>query len=112
SSLPHGAWTFFHESGNVAAEGRFEHGNRDGAWRFYYDTPARTPIATGAFTAGSIGGRWDHFDARGKLVAVSTVVTPAQWKYGDGHLLEVVPYANGVQHAMHRGNMGADDWRL
>ncbi len=112
SSVPHGAWTFFHESGNVAAEGRFEHGLRDGAWRFYHDTPSRTPIAAGSFTGGSIGGRWDHFDARGKRVAVSTVVTPAQWKYGVGNLLEVAPYANGVTHAMHRGNMGADDWRL
>ena len=113
ASLPHGAWTFYHPSGHVAAEGSFVRGERDGAWRFYYDTAGKAPIAAGAFSRGSIGGRWDHFDPAGRRVAVSSDATPAQWRYTPGgHLLEVAPYADGVRHVMHRGNILASDWRL
>jgi hypothetical protein len=113
ASLPHGAWTFYHPSGHVAAEGRFEHGSRAGTWRFYYDTKAKTPIAAGGYGRGA-SGRWRHFDERGELIAVSTEVTPSQWQdtFGGGHLLEVMPYASGVQHVMHRGNVNVSDWRL
>jgi len=113
ASLPHGAWTFYHPSGNIAAEGHFVRGERDGAWRFYYDTPAKASIAAGAFQRGSIIGRWEHFDRSGKVVAVSSDATPASWKYtAGGHLLEVAPYADGVRHEVHHGNIAASDWRL
>jgi antitoxin component YwqK of YwqJK toxin-antitoxin module len=113
ASLPHGAWAFYHPSGHLAAEGRFERGVRSGAWRFYYDTAARTPIAAGGFDKGSIRGRWEHFDAGGRLVAVSSESTPSQWEYtAGGHLLVVTPYASGVRHVVHSGNIMASDWRL
>jgi hypothetical protein len=98
---PHGKWTLFHPSGNVAAEGRFAHGLRDGGWRFYYDTPARTPIATGEFAGGTLVGEWRHFDASGALLAVTDHVnSPAgdhDWGFGY-NVMRVVPDANGVVH--------------
>jgi hypothetical protein len=113
ASLPHGAWTLYHPSGNVAAEGGFARGERHGAWRFYYDAPGKPPIAAGAFDKGSITGRWEHFDRAGKLAAVSSDATPASWKYtAGGHLLDVMPGADGVRHVVHYGNIMASDWRL
>ncbi|HEY5938534.1 MAG TPA: hypothetical protein VIU61_27975, partial [Kofleriaceae bacterium] len=78
----HGAWKFFHASGNLAAEGRFVAGRRDGAWRFFHDTPRKTPIAIGKFgRGGSVRGTWQHFDATGAIIAVSKPETP--WQDGD-----------------------------
>jgi hypothetical protein len=93
---PHGAWKLFHPSGNLAAEGRFYRGLRDGAWRFYYDTKARTPIATGAFASGSLVGAWQHYDADGKLLARSR--TRSKGAGFGQYLLSVVPGPDGVVH--------------
>jgi hypothetical protein len=106
----HGAWQFFHASGNLAAEGRFVAGRRDGAWRFYYDTPKKTPIATGKFDRrGWVRGKWQHFDATGALIAVSKTETPS-WNDGDlgtnggaGFTLTVVPGADRIRYAVHQG---------
>ncbi|MBA2540979.1 MAG: hypothetical protein H0V17_15170 [Deltaproteobacteria bacterium] len=66
----HGAWTFFHPSGNPAAKGQMANGMRTGAWSFFYDTPKPTPIARGTFAAsGAVTGVWQHFDGDGKLLA-------------------------------------------
>ena len=116
ASQPEGPWRIFHKSGNVAAEGRFDAGTRVGKWRFYYDTPAKTPIAVGRFGAdGSVIGRWQHYDAEGKLLARTWTETPAQWdddnigtNGGEGFVLEVVPGADGVRHVVHQGTPGKD----
>lgn len=114
----HGAWKFFHASGNLAAEGAFVAGRRDGAWRFYHDTPQRTPIATGRFgRGGDVRGTWRHFDARGALIAVSKPETPS-WNDGDlgtnggeGFTLTVVPGVDRIRYAVHQGMvaMSGDD---
>ncbi len=110
---PHGSWRFYHPSGNLAAEGRFDHGYRSGGWRFYHDGARKTPIALGQFSHGSIAGSWQHFDASGKLLATSSMNTPPEWKMSfGGHLLDVVPGADGVQHRVHEGNIAGTGFRL
>jgi len=116
ANQPEGRWRIFHKSGNVAAEGAFDGGTRVGKWRFYYDTPATTPIAVGRFGSdGSVIGRWQHYDAEGKLLARTWTETPAQWdddnigtNGGEGFVLEVVPGADGVRHVVHQGTPGKD----
>jgi hypothetical protein len=101
----------YHRSGNLAAEGSFAAGTRVGVWHFYYDTPARTVMATGAFGSdGLVSGTWRHYDAGGKLLARSWTETPAQWhdtnEYvngGEGSVLDVEPGADGVHHVIHQG---------
>lgn len=124
ANQPDGRWKMFHKSGNLAAEGAFADGTRSGKWRFYYDTSKRTPIAIGRFGAdGSVVGRWQHFDAEGKLLARSWTETPTQWvdssyevNGGEGSVLAVVPGNDGVSHTIHQGTPGkdveADDFRL
>lgn len=97
---PSGTWRFFHESGNLAAEGAFARGIRHGTWHFYYDTPARTPIARGDFHRGAIVGAWSHYDAAGKLLAVSRQV--AHHEMAGDYLLEVVPGPDRIRHEYHR----------
>lgn len=116
ANQPAGRWRIFHRSGNLAAEGAFANGMRVGTWRFYYDTPAKTPIAVGRFGGdGSVIGRWQHFDAEGKLLARTWTETPSQWdddsigtNGGEGFVLEVVPGADGVRHVVHQGTPGKD----
>ncbi len=116
ANQPEGRWTMFHRSGNVAAEGAFSSGKRVGKWRFYYDVPDRTPIAVGRFASdGSVSGRWQHFDAEGKLLARSWTETPTQWEDdsysvngGEGSMLAIVPGADGVAHSIHQGTPGKD----
>ena len=112
-SRPHGVWSFHHPDGALAARGRFDRGVRAGPWRFYYDTAKRTPIATGSFFHGRLGGTWRHFDAAGALLAVSTDANPREWteSFG-GYLLDVTPGPDGVRHQIHQGNIGGDPHRL
>lgn len=113
---PEGRWKMFHKSGNLAAEGEFSSGMRVGKWRFYYDSPKRMPIALGSFASdGSVAGRWEHFDAEGKLLARSWTETPSQWQDdsygingGEGSVLAIVPGADGVAHTVHQGTPGKD----
>ncbi|MDX2093959.1 MAG: hypothetical protein SFX73_39360 [Kofleriaceae bacterium] len=108
----HGPWTLYHPSGNVAAEGQFTRGQRTGRWTFYYDTPARTPIAQGAFAAnGEVTKRWKHFAADGSLVATSWRETPGQWAGeqadvdgGRGYVIDVEPDARGFARRVHVGS--------
>ncbi len=116
ANQPEGRWRIYHKSGNVAAEGAFDNGMRVGKWRFYYDTSAKTPIAVGRFGAdGSVIGRWQHFDAEGRLLARTWTETPTQWdddsigtNGGEGFVLEVLPGADGVRHVVHQGTPGKD----
>ncbi len=112
-SRPHGLWRFYHASGALAARGLFDRGYRAGPWIFYHDTPQRTPIATGSFHAGHIGGTWEHFDAAGKLLAVSTDANPREWtgSFG-GYLLDVLPGEDGIRHQIHQGDVQGDHHRL
>jgi hypothetical protein len=108
----HGAWTLYHPSGNVAAEGRFTRGMRTGTWTFYYDTPAKQPIAKGAFAAnGEVTKRWQHFAEDGALVARSWRETPGQWAGeqadvdgGRGYVIDVEPDASGFARRVHVGS--------
>src|SRR5262249_50215744 len=69
-NLAHGAWTFFHPDGAIAAEGQFTRGKRTGRWRFYSNNKDHTLLATGEFsTQGAVIGTWLHYDADGKLLA-------------------------------------------
>ena len=62
-----GAWRFYHESGNLAAEGKLADGVRTGNWHFYYDTSAKTPIATGKFRAsGYVDGHVEALRHQGR----------------------------------------------
>jgi hypothetical protein len=116
ANAPDGRWRIFHKSGNLAAEGAFEAGMRTGKWRFYYDTPAKSPIAVGRFASdGTVIGAWHHYDAEGKLLARSWTETPSQWvdnglgqNGGDGSVLDVMPGADGVRHVVHQGTPGVD----
>lgn len=116
ANQPEGRWRIYHKSGHVAAEGMFENGMRVGKWRFYYDTAAKTPIAVGRFGRdGSVIGRWQHFDAEGKLLARTWTETPSQWdddsigtNGGEGFVLEVLPGQDGVRHVVHQGTPGKD----
>ena len=110
---PHGEWRFYHPSGHLAAVGRFERGVRSGFWQFFQDKPTRVPIAEGSFAGDRVDGTWRHYDAGGKLLAVSSEVTPALWRgsFG-GHLLDVLPGADGVHHWVHEGDIDGDTWRL
>jgi hypothetical protein len=104
---PTGRWRFFHASGNLAAEGALVHGSRHGRWRFFYDSPAQTELAVGRFDHGWTIGTWKHFDAEGKLLAVSTA-TSADGRF----LLDVLPGRDGVDHQIdQQGNTG-DHHRL
>lgn len=104
---PSGVWRFFHESGNLAAEGRLSHGSRDGRWQFFYDTPAKTRLATGRFDHGWVLGTWQHFDADGKLLAVSTA-TAADGRF----LLDVMPGRDGIRHQIDQQGYTGDHHRL
>jgi hypothetical protein len=116
ANQPSGYWRMYHRSGNLAAEGRFDNGTRVGKWHFYYDTDDKTPMAVGSFgDDGSVSGTWRHFDADGKLLARSWTETPSQWEDHDlsvnggaGSVLDVVPGADGVRHAIHQGTPGHD----
>jgi hypothetical protein len=90
----HGAWTFFHPSGNVAAKGQIVNGMRIGAWSFFYDTSTPTPIARGVFSeTGAVTGVWRHFDAEGKLLART-------YSQG-GEVVDITPDAHGVTEIVH-----------
>jgi hypothetical protein len=114
NNQPDGRWKIFHRSGNLAAEGAFADGTRVGTWHFYYDTPAKTVMATGRFAGdGSVAGTWRHYDSDGKLLARSWTETPTQWgdidfdvNGGEGSVLDVVPGADGVHHVIHQGTPG------
>ncbi|MBA3461854.1 MAG: hypothetical protein H0T46_17975 [Deltaproteobacteria bacterium] len=116
ANAPEGRWKMFHRSGNLAAEGVFDGGTRVGKWRFYYDTPAKAAMAVGRFGGdGSVIGRWQHYDAEGKLLARTWTETPAQWEDngystngGEGSVLEVMPGSDGVRHVVHQGTPGRD----
>jgi MORN repeat variant len=95
-NVAHGAWTFFHPNGRVAAEGRFTRGKRTGRWRFYTDTKDKTLLATGEFSAqGAVIGTWLHYDANGKLLART-------YPEGRADRTDVVPTADGVTHQIHQ----------
>ena len=116
ANQPDGYWRMYHRSGNLAAEGELANGTRVGKWHFYYDTPDKTPMAIGKFGGdGSVIGTWHHYDSDGKLLARSWTETPSQWadddidvNGGDGSVLDVVPGADGVHHAIHQGTPGHD----
>ena len=118
--LPHGAWQLFHPSGNLAAEGSFTRGERTGTWRFYYDTAAKTPIAIGRFsTVGTLVGTWQHFDAKGGLLATSVVDTPDEWTtnqhqtfWSIGYLLDIKPGTDGIRHQIHQGSLDGGRARM
>jgi hypothetical protein len=114
-SQPAGEWKIFHPSGNLAAEGELEHGWRQGQWHFYYDTPAKTPIAVGSFSKADLVGTWRHYDSDGKLLATEKSIRNG-WKRQDGVLglfeLDIVPGPDGVRHRVHEGNVAADSTRL
>jgi len=94
NSKAHGAWTFFHPSGNVAAVGRMTSGMRTGEWSFFYDTSSRTPIARGTFArSGAVTGVWQHFDPAGKLLAR----TYAQ----GGNVIDITADERGVTEQIH-----------
>ena len=76
-NLPHGAWRLYHPSGRVAAEGAMAAGRRVGPWTFYHDDPARAPLARGSFDRGGLRGKWNHYDAKGHLLAMYTEAVPA-----------------------------------
>lgn len=110
----HGAWRLYHRSGNLAAEGNFAQGDRDGTWRFYHDTPARTPLAIGAFAGqgGQVSGTWRHFDATGARVATTWRETPDQWSDrswsvdgGEGSVIDVAAQPGEVAHRSHQGTV-------
>jgi hypothetical protein len=108
--VPHGAWTLYHPSGNVAARGSFHRGRRHGAWQFFHDTPREVPIARGRFVRGSVVGTWRHFDARGRLLAV-TRPAPGRTPWDDASVMTVVPGPSGVRHLVHRFG-GVDSQQL
>ncbi|HEY4244122.1 MAG TPA: hypothetical protein VGM88_30120 [Kofleriaceae bacterium] len=115
-NVAEGPWKLYHPSGNLAAEGRFERGTRAGVWHFYYDSPAKTPIAVGAFgKRGAVAGTWHHFDATGALLATSRNVTPHQFRVddnwdvdgGEGFELDVVGGADLPEHRAHQATVGS-----
>jgi hypothetical protein len=115
-----GPWKLYFASGNLAAEGSFDGGDRAGPWRFYYDTPKKTPIATGSFTSGGyVTGTWRHYDATGALIAKSRIATPDLWgdtdwavDGGEGSLLDLTAAADGIHHQIHQGTVGGVPQRL
>ncbi|MBP9086419.1 MAG: hypothetical protein KBG15_09905 [Kofleriaceae bacterium] len=129
NDLPSGTWSFFHPSGRLAAQGGFRAGVRHGAWQFFYDDAAHTPIARGSYKRGDVVGPWQHFDARGKVFAVTSIDTPPQWRASStgGHFLATRGSGSGalgagpekgahertleagpVQFQSHQTDMGAD----
>ncbi|HRE91107.1 MAG TPA: hypothetical protein PK095_18440, partial [Myxococcota bacterium] len=67
ANRPSGTWTFWYESGRVAARGTFRRGDRHGAWTLYRDTASHPVLARGPFVEGQPRGRWRHYDERGAL---------------------------------------------
>jgi hypothetical protein len=116
---PSGTWRFFHKSGHLAAEGSFSNGQRVGSWRFYYDDAKKTPIASGRFTSrGYVTGTWKHFDARGKLLAMTAVDTPEPWRnrramfWNVGYRIDVTTGPDRIRHQIHQGSIDAVEARL
>jgi hypothetical protein len=119
---PQGTWRFFHPSGHLAAIGELRGGTRFGRWEFFHDTEKRTRIATGRFGAGgSVTGRWRHYGADGKLIAISHQETPSQWTWArntagpntsEGQVLHIVPGADRVRHSISVGTMDQATYRL
>jgi len=107
-----GDWKFYHPDGVLAAEGRLSHGSRDGAWRFYYDSPTPTLIATGSFKRGWLVGKWKHFDAAGKLLATSGPSSDGWTDSGAMFMLDIVPGPDKIHHRVHEGNVAGDHRRL
>ena len=122
ANAPSGTWRFYHPSGNLAAIGELWNGKRAGRWEFFHDSAKRTRIASGAFSAaGRVIGVWKHFDPTGKLIAVSHTETPSQWKMlradpqgnnSDGEVLEIVPGADRIRHAISIGTIDGEQQRL
>lgn len=109
---PHGTWTFYFRSGHVAAIGRFERGYRHGTWSFFHDTAAGTLLARGAFQAGTLAGRWEHFDARGRLLAVASGLVHRPYEgSAEGALLEIRAGRDGLRREVHHFG-GTDARRL
>ncbi len=109
-NLPHGAWRLYHPSGRVAAEGAMAAGRRVGPWTFYHDDPAGAPLARGSFDRGGLRGKWNHYDAKGHLLAMYTEAVPAALRQvgwldpeggtsGIAHLVTVTPGSDGVSHS-------------
>jgi hypothetical protein len=109
---PHGTWTLYFPSGHIAAVGRFERGYRHGTWSFFHDTAAGTLLARGAFRDGMLAGRWEHFDARGRLLAVASGLGHRAYEGPPGgSLLEIRAGRTGLHREVHHFG-GVDQRRL
>jgi antitoxin component YwqK of YwqJK toxin-antitoxin module len=62
--IRHGLFTAYHENGQRACEGFYEHGLETGTWRDYHDNGVLA--AEGAYVAGKEHGVWRHWDREGR----------------------------------------------
>jgi antitoxin component YwqK of YwqJK toxin-antitoxin module len=62
--IRHGLCTAYHENGQRACEGFYEHGLETGTWRDYHDNGVLA--AEGAYVAGKEHGVWRHWDREGR----------------------------------------------
>jgi antitoxin component YwqK of YwqJK toxin-antitoxin module len=65
--IRHGLFVAYHQNGNVASEGNYEHGKECGLWRQYHENGQLA--AEGCYESGREAGEWRYWDASGKVEA-------------------------------------------
>ena len=60
----HGLFMAYHEKGQRASEGLYEHGLETGVWRDFHDNGQLA--AEGEYVAGKEHGVWRHWDREGR----------------------------------------------
>ena len=61
--IRHGLFQAFYESGQIASEGRFDHGKESGLWRNFHENGQ--VAAEGSYQDGKKVGEWRYWDASG-----------------------------------------------
>lgn len=87
--INHGSWKMWDERGAVIAEGRYQHGERDGTWNRWYrgneaDLLTKIPyqqftapfISQATFKNGKLDGKWIIYDSKQRKAS--------EWGFADG----------------------------
>lgn len=63
--IRHGLFRAYHENGQLASEGEYEHGLEVGVWSDYHENGQRA--AQGEYRHGKENGRWRFWNSSGEL---------------------------------------------
>jgi uncharacterized protein (UPF0333 family) len=60
-------WNYFNWQGNLYKTGRFNNGQKNGDWKFYFSN-TKTPRSIGKYQNGQKSGVWEYFNKNGILI--------------------------------------------